>query len=120
MPRPPPLPEHCFVHDRVEQERCLRCLLPPALALGRPCRPQGSLRHRLYRLGAGVFCRRCGFYSFMELNRLKASCPGRATAQGNVWRLRRMLEGRHPKSGVFIGMPSPIDPATEAFDVILS
>ena len=59
-PRPPPLPEHCFVDDGEGDERCIRCLLPPALARGRPCREHGTLRHRPARLGSGVFCIMCG------------------------------------------------------------
>ena len=56
----------------------------------------------------------------MELCKLRAACPGRVTAQGNVWRLKRMLAGKDPKTGEFIGTPSVINPASEAFEVILS
>ena len=120
LPRPPVMPEHCLVHDAAGQERCIRCLLPAALSRGRPCRPHGVQGHRLCRLGSGVFCCKCGCYSFMELNKLRVSCPGRVTAKGNEWRLKRMIAGRDPRSDEFIGTPSFIDPATEAFDVILS
>ena len=84
LPRPPPLPAHTFAEDQQGVERCVRCLLPPALAAGRPCRPHGSLGHILYSLGRGVFCSRCGAYSFQRLELLAAACSGPPPKHGST------------------------------------
>ena len=76
-PRPPPIPEHCFAEDAAGEERCVHCLLPPALASGRPCRKHGTRRHSVYRLGKGIFCSRCGAHSFEQVVLLSSGCPGK-------------------------------------------
>ena len=63
-PRPPPIPAHTFAQDQAGCERCVRCMLPTSLTAGRPCRPHGTLGHAIFSLGTGVFCNRCGVYSF--------------------------------------------------------
>ena len=120
LPRPPPLPVHCFAADAGGSERCIRCLMPPGLCAGRPCRPQGSLGHKLMRIGHGIFCRTCGLYSFQELNMLKSHCRGPPPrAGGNAHRLLKLLAGVHPRSGHEYGKPQAIEPDLETFSVIL-
>ena len=119
-PRPPPVPRHCFAMDKAGHERCIRCLMPPNLCDGRPCRPQGALGHKLAIIGQGVFCRTCGLYSFQELNMLKAQCRGPPKpGGGNAHRLQKLLSGVHPRTGEEYGRPQPIDAALDAFSVIL-
>ena len=119
LPRPPPIPEHCFAEDALGEERCVFCLLPPALARGRHCRRIGTRRHKIFRLGSGIFCGRCGAHSFEQVVLLSSECLGRPTSAGNEWRLKRMLDGKRPKTGMFIGTPSLIDPALATFAVVL-
>ena len=119
-PRPPPVPQHCFATDRAGQERCIRCLMPPGLCDGRLCRPQGALGHKLATIGSGVFCRVCGLYSFQELNLLKAQCRGPPAAHGgNAHRLRKLLDGVHPRTGEHIGPPQAIEIALDSYSIIL-
>ena len=118
-PRPPPLPAHCFAMDAAGEERCVRCLLPPSLACGRPCRPHGSLQHRLYRLGKGMFCGRCGAFSFEQVVLLGGACKGRPTSSGSEWRLKRLFRGHNPKTNESIGTPFLVDPALASFAIVL-
>ena len=83
LPRPPPIPEHCFAEDASGEARCIHCLLPPSLAKGRPCRRHGTLRHKVFRLGSGIFCGRCGAHSFEQVVLLSSGCHGRPTSAGS-------------------------------------
>ena len=120
-PRPPPLPAHEFAADREGCERCVRCLLPQVLAQERPCRPHGALGHALFAHGAGIFCGRCGAYSFQRLELLGSVCTGPPPPNGpTAWRRRRMLDGWHPtKTRAWLGVPTRVDPAIETFSIVL-
>ena len=121
-PRPPPLPSHTFAVDGSGLERCIRCYLPPQLAECRPCRARGSEGHSLMSLGSGVFCRKCGAYSFQRLELLGGECSGRITGGthgSTAHRLRKLLQGCHPRTGKTLGQAAPIDPALAAFSVVL-
>ena len=106
--------------DKQGVERCVRCLLPPGLAAGRPCRAHGTLGHNVYSLGKGIFCSRCGSYSFKRLELLAAACTGPPPKHGpTAWRLGRMIAGRDPKSGKSLGTPLKVDPARSLFSIVL-
>ena len=64
LPRPPRLPDHLVLEDSAGTARCIRCLMPTRLTVGRRCRPAGTLGHTLASIGAGVFCTRCGAFGF--------------------------------------------------------
>ena len=117
--RPPPIPEHCFVLDGNGAERCVRCMLPPGLCTGRSCRPHGSLGHSLVSLGEGLFCNKCGVYSFSQFCMLGSVCKGRPIGGGTANRLARMRKGRHPRKDHFVGQPSGIDTTLGVFSVML-
>ena len=119
LPRPPPLPVHTFACDRAGSERCVQCGLPPGLAARQACRPAGTLGHRFCSLGSGVFCTRCGAYSFVQSRLLAAGCSGRPADAAARWRRDRMLKGRHPVKGVFVAPPVLVDLALEAFTLML-
>ena len=117
--RPPPVPDHCFASDGAGTERCVRCMLPPGLCDGRPCRPHGKLGHSLVALGSGLFCNRCGVYSFTHLCSLGSVCNGRPIGGGSESRLARMRRGKHPRKEFFIGQPRGIDTTLGVFCVML-
>ena len=100
---PPPIPEHCIVVDGAGSERCIRCMLPPGLCTGRSCRPHGSLGHSLVALGEGLFCNRCGVYSFSQYCMLGSECKGRPIGGSTESRLARLRKGKHPRKEHFIG-----------------
>ena len=108
-----------MAHDKHGQERCVRCLLPAALATGRRCRPAGVLGHRLVRVGNGMACRRCGAYAFQVVRLIGTGCSGRPRDAAAAWRLRRLLRGRHPTTGAFLGDPLLVGGAAESFAIIL-
>ena len=73
-------------------------------------------------LGGGLFCRCCGAYAFQQLELLGDECRGRLCGGSSgpaAWRLKRLHEGRHPKTGVYLGTPSRIDPALAASSAVL-
>ena len=117
--RPPPMPEHCLAIDGNGLERCIRCMLPPTLCSGRPCRPHGKLWHSLVAFGSGIYCDKCGVYSFSQFCMIGSVCRGCPTGNGTEWRLSRMRRGRHPTKGHFIGQPQGIDTTLGVFRVLL-
>jgi hypothetical protein len=121
LPRPPPLPAHILVEDSCGKERCVRCLLPSELARGKCCRPAGTLGHSLVCTESCVACVRCGAYAMQAVKLLGGPCGGRLkdAGRGSGWRLRRILSGRHPRTGAFLGQPRRLDPAEEMFTIVL-
>ena len=120
LPRPPPIPQHAYAEDCDGVVRCVRCMLPPRLARDRPCRPYSDLGHVFFALGQGQFCGRCGAYSFDRVVMLGGTCLGRPQHNVADWRRRRrMLQGRHPKAGSWLGVPRRIDTAVDMFTVVL-
>ena len=118
-PRPPALPAHTLALDQEGRERCVRCMLPACLIEGRPCRPHGTLGHDLYSLADGIFCNRCGVYSFSQLCHIGAVCRGKAVGRGTEWRLNRMRAGRHPTKAGHLGTAKRIDTSLGVFAVLL-
>ena len=119
--RPPAVPAHVLAVDSTGQERCVRCMLPTGLAASRPCRAVGSLGHQLVQLADCTACRRCGAYAIHAVKLLGMACHGRVQdpERGAGWRLHRILAGRHPRTGVFMGQPRLLDPAGEVFSILL-
>ena len=72
----------------------------------------------VFTLGHGLFCAKCGAYSFSKTMRLAEQCPGRAVGAVR-YRLRRMLSGKHPLSGAFLDAPAPVDDVARQFHVYL-
>ena len=73
-------------------------------------------------LGSGVFCGKCGAYSFQRLELLGGECSGRITGGthgSTAHRLRKMMQGCHPRSGEPKGQAAPIDPAIAAYSIVL-
>ena len=99
--------------------RCIGCLMPARLTVGRRCRPAGTLGHTLASLGTGVFCTRCGAYGFSKLELLAEGCKGRPADAAAAWRRRRMLQGQHPGTGALLDGPRLVDTAADTFMVIL-
>ena len=117
--RPPAIPEHTIARDKFGQPRCVRCLFPAGVCDRVPCKPAGINGHCLVQLGTGHFCKRCGAFCFKALRLLAGQCKGRPSDQAADWRLRRMLSGRHPVTGAFVGTPCWVDGAAETFHIIL-
>ena len=117
--RPPPIPEHCIVVDGAGSERCIRCMLPPGLCTGRSRRHHGRLGHSLVALGEGLFCNRCGVYSFSQFCMLGSVCKGRPIGGGTESRLARMRKGKRPRKEHFVGQPRGIDTTLGVLTVML-
>ena len=63
--------------------------------------------HRFHRVGGYLFCAKCGAYTSGPLRLLGVRCAGHPTSQRRTI-LDRLMGGRHPKEGSFIGEPSPV------------
>ena len=77
------------------------------------------LRHALAVLGGGVFCLRCGAYSFRALRLLSGECRGRPADVAAAWRKNRMIRGKHPVNGAALGEAQRIDSAADCFSIML-
>ena len=64
-----------------------------------------TLTHALLITGSVTWCRTCGAYADLRVRGLRGRCPGPPTGPGGSGRtaLRRLLEGRHPLSGLHFG-----------------
>ena len=75
---------------------------------GLPCQREVS-GHLYMRLGTYRFCCRCGAYTQRQVRLLSETCHGRegsdrsAAIKERVRRLERMLAGKDPKTGAWIG-----------------
>ena len=65
--------------------------------------------HVLRRLNDIIFCRRCGRYSSKNVADLTKPCKGPPRAPGTISRLRRMCDGRDPRTDVPIGAVTDVD-----------
>ena len=102
--------------------RCLRCFrLQHELAScqsvlclvpGENCR-----RHVPLFVQDGVFCDRCGSYSFRRTVGLSGRCPGRPSGPAVARRLARLRLGNHPASGQFLGNPASFEEASGLYSV---
>ena len=55
-----------------------------------------------------IFCERCGSYTTDRVRDLGDPCPRKASSS-KVAFLRRLLEGCHPRTEVYLGVPHPVD-----------
>ena len=73
----------------------------------------------MYVLGQGLFCARCGAYSFTRTVKLHGSCSGRVVDSTINRRLGRLWAGRHPITGAAIGVPRVLGDPAEALYIYL-
>ena len=106
----PVLAKHLFV-EVAGKERCVRCL---RLANKRSEQCNWASGHVLWQLGKGIFCIRCGAFSFHSTIKLACNCTGKCLAPA---RLTRMLKGMHPYRNERSGLPRPL--CEEALCVVL-
>jgi len=95
------LPKHIFATGPGGLSRCVRCLRLRVDCRGGllECTPDGARPHYILQLGGGMFCGRCGSYSFRQTKNLAIGCAGTPPSVEVGRRLGRMLDGRHPISG---------------------
>ena len=102
--------------------RCLRCYRIVGECAGQQqaqCRTTGR-RHLPIFLGGGVFCGRCGSYSFARTVLLAGSCRGEPSSTAVRPRLERMLQGQHLTTGSsFEHPPQQVEEALEMLEVLL-
>ena len=111
-----PAPRHILLHSPCGNQRCLRCFRIGADCIQAPCRQQQRRPHRVYVLSDGLFCARCGAYSFRRTVKLHDDCAGKPSNATAALRLAQMVAGRHPISGSPLGMPRELcDPAHELY-----
>ncbi len=113
------MPEHTVALCSGGLPRCTRCLLPSGL-LGRGACCQVGLRtYALGGVGAGTFCMRYGAFAFAQVVQLACTCAGRPEDAAAAWRVRHMLSGRHPATGMWLGTPEVVALDHEAFYLVL-
>ena len=107
------LPQHVIALDPSGRARCVKCLrLHGTAQQFGPCSaPRRS--HILMRLGTGIFCNRCGAYSFARTFNLAAECTGGPSGNVARLRLRRMCRGDHPITGRYVSAATPVDPVQD-------
>jgi len=92
--------------------RCIKCLASADCAATlrkAPCVPEsGVLKHKLWRCGDYIFCCNCGAHSQKRTLGLGQSCNGQPRSDSARDRKKLLLSGRHPLSGLDIGIPIPI------------
>eukprot|EP00974_Lingulodinium_polyedra_P118351 11166820-Lingulodinium_polyedra.AAC.1 len=59
--------------------------------------------HAVFRAGGLVFSDACGGFAERRMVRLARPCAGRVFPPGTEF--RRVREGRHPRSGAWLGAP---------------
>jgi hypothetical protein len=106
--RIPKMPAHSIVVGPGGVLRCVRCfrIANRSCPLSVACVPRGFASHLPVSLGGGLFCSRCGAYSYAKTVKLAGACLGKPASDTVARRLKRMLLGVHPISGVFLGVPS--------------
>ena len=116
--KPPrmPTPKHILLQSPCGNQRCLRCFRIGAECVQAPCRLLPRRPHRVHVLGEGLFCARCGAYSFHRTVKLQDGCRGRPANASAAQRLAHLMAGRHPTSGAPLGIPREMcDPAHELY-----
>ncbi len=117
----PHLPAHTIASGPELALRCVKCY-KLAGRLGRVvgrCVPLLFVPHHPLAVGAGIFCARCGAYSFKRCVRLMGSCPARPTSGTVARRLAALLAGEHPVSRVALGVPYGTAEPAELFSLLL-
>ena len=123
-PRPfviPRFPVHTIAAGPELALRCVRCYRlagKKGRVVGR-CVPLSFRPHHPLAVGAGVFCARCGAYSFKRSVRLTGTCPNHPTSGTVAGRLASLLAGRHPMSKVDLGVPYGTAEPAELFALML-
>ena len=69
--------------------------------------------HVLRSLGPFLFCDKCGALGSARVVHLAGPCANEAPSASAAARLGRLREGRHPESGVSIGVPSALPAAQQ-------
>lgn len=102
--------------------RCLRCFRLQNDCIGQQasvCSVSGR-RHLPSIVPGGVFCGRCGAYSFGRTMLLTGTCKGKPANIGASDRLVRLSKGLHPMTGKDLGgRPQALDIAQGMFEVML-
>ena len=101
------------------RQRCVKCLRLAASLPGAPCLGTRQRPRDVFTLGPGIFCRRCGSYSFTRTVHLCATCKGQPSGPVVIYRLAKMLSGRHPVSGAWIAAPAPLGNPAGALYLLL-
>jgi hypothetical protein len=103
----PLLPVHSVALGPGGALRCVRCFRNAGKGgtVGGDCVPRYVTPHYPAALGKGVFCTRCGAYSFARTVRLCGACPGKPPGATVAGRLARMLRGVHPVRSTEFGPP---------------
>jgi hypothetical protein len=124
MPRPfvvPRLPTHTIAAGPELGLRCVKCYRlagRKGTVVGR-CVPNSFVPHHPLAVGAGVFCARCGAYSFRRSVRLTGSCLLKPASKTVAGRLASLLAGEHPISRAVLGIPYGTAEPAELFELLL-
>ena len=70
----------------------------------------GHPSHALHQVGAFIFCVNCGCYGSERLAALALPCE-RSTTPSRRYLLRKLLDGRHPRSGEYLGAVTRVNRA---------
>ena len=73
----------------------------------------------MFVLQTGLFCGKCGAYSFSRTCKLAADCKGRPHSKAAAIRLARLYSGRHPILDKQLGYPRQLGDPAEALYVEL-
>jgi len=123
-PRPfviPRFPVHTIAAGPELALRCVKCyrLAGKKGRVAGRCVPLSFVPHHPLAVGAGVFCARCGAYSFKRSVRLMGSCPTLPRSKTVAGRLASLLAGEHPMSRVALGVPYGTAEPAELFSLLL-
>jgi hypothetical protein len=117
----PRFPAHTIAAGPELALRCVKCyrLAGKHGSVAGRCVSLSFVPHHPLAVGAGIFCARCGAYSFKRCVRLMGSCPARPTSGTVAGRLVALLAGEHPVSRVALGVPYGIAEPAELFSLLL-
>ena len=120
--RVPLLPRrrHVMVHSPCGSVRCLRCFrVRSECPNDVECIAVHDRVHFVMIAGACLYCARCGGYSFSRTVKLHQACRGKPSGPVAASRLKKMEAGRHPVSGVFLGVPRAMGNPADSMHVLL-
>ena len=104
VPRHSP-PRHVICESPCGRKRCVRCLRVADACSSSTCMGVHDRPHVMLLVQDGLFCQRCGAYTFSLTVRLHSACRGRPSGPSARRRLDALLQGKHPVTGVFLGLP---------------
>ena len=106
---------HRFVDvPHSSRQRCIQCLVHctvrtgglSGVGQGARCLHDVHVDHSIWCLPDGVFCTRCGVYSFDRVDKLHEPCDPTKASSGDRKRVRdRMMLGKHPRTCVWMAPP---------------